>query len=152
MRFLLLLALASCGVEGPPGPQGTQGEHGPTGPTGTPAVIASAIKCAGPIPDTALAFTYRAAVMRSGDVWATGSVSDGTKEIGASFYHAAKEDGAALGIVSFQFDVAGAANGGNWRLEVARSTGVVVMTNFDADQPGGQKSWIIPARCETTTF
>lgn len=152
LAFAVLLV--ACG--GQPGSDGEPGERGATGPTGLPFAgtqFASSVFCVGELAGTALWFTYNAVVMKSGDVWATGSIRDGKSEVGATAFYAATQEGAGTAIVVFQFDVIGAVNSGYWTIQVNRSTRTTVITNYDADRSGAQESWLMTAdKCQAHTY
>lgn len=161
-NLALLFCLAACGSakEGPAGPAGapgTTGEAGPTGPTGAAAatgtLAAASLHCGGTLQATALSFSYSALVLKSGDVFASGSVYGAAFEIGASAYYAKTQVGAITAKVLFAYDVQGTANGGYWEISVDRTTAVTTIVNHDTEAPGGQTMWTMtPDKCVVNSY
>lgn len=115
--------------------------------------IASSIFCGGTLEGTGLSFSYQAAVMTSGDVFAYGGIYGAAFQIGASSYYAAEQNGASVAAVIFAYDAIAPANGGFWALSLNRTTAVTTIAYNDVDATGGQDTWTMqPADCVVNNF
>lgn len=166
MRALVLsgcgLVVASCGTEPEPCtvkdlgngqheltcPDGTKAtiENGIDGDDGTDNRITTTFLCVGELVGSGgFWFKYRAAVLASGDVFAFGAIQAASLDSGGSVFYSAQQAGAATAAVIFTADIAGAANGGWWRMQADRTSRVAVLEYSDVDVSGGQDIWTMPA-------
>ncbi|WP_460990893.1 hypothetical protein, partial [Staphylococcus aureus] len=72
--------------------------------------------CGGQLGATGVWFSYMAAVMKSGDVFATGSIRNGSIDISNTDFYANTQMGAATAQVLMQDDLQGTANAGWWTI------------------------------------
>jgi hypothetical protein len=115
--------------------------------------IRASIGCYGLLQDTQLDFAYQAAVLTSGDLFASGAIAAPWGQVGASQYYAASQVGAGTGAVIFAYDVAGAASGGWWELSLNRQSLVTTITYRDSDLSGGRMDWTMnPASCTVNQY
>ena len=132
---------------------GAAGLDGLDGSDGTDNRIVAIHGCTGALQNTAMDFIYQVSVMRSGDVFAYGGVWGGALQVGASFFYAASQPGAALGAVIFQSDNMGTANGGFWTITLNRATGVTTIVYNDTEATGGSDTWTMPSSvCVVSNF
>lgn len=155
-RLLGVLFLGSCAADPCTVTDGPDGSATLTCPDGSEAVISDGSSgtdnrieashfCLGLLEGTVLHFTYGAAVLTSGDVFAHASISGAAFEVGTSAYYSAQQNGAATARVIFTSDNLGAANAGWWDMALDRSTGIASIVYHDSDTAGGTMTWTMPA-------
>lgn len=147
------------GPAGPPGPTGAQGAtgnqgiKGATGDVAVSSLFSATLFCQGELASTGIFFTYSAAVLKSGDVFASGSIRNNSFEISDSAFYAKAQNGADTASVIFQYDLQGAANAGWWEIKVPRTTLLASITYHDSDAVGGQTNWVMTVdKCLLSTY
>lgn len=133
------------GAAGAAGAAGKDGANGENGKDGTDSRIIASILCTGGLEDTTLGFSYSVALMKSGDVFVSGSIRDVVSEIGATKFFSAQQNGATNAEIFFTNDFATPANGGYWSLKLDRQSLVTTITYFDVDVSGGGAVWTMAA-------
>lgn len=100
------------------------------------------------------AFVYDAITFSDGNVFASGGVFDESRESSYSYIWAPAQAGYAIGQLNVSLDEYGASNAGFWVLGADRVAGLVQITYFDVDYPGGASiTYIMPAEdCATYPF
>lgn len=145
------LCLVACGADGTDGTNGLNGQDGKDGKDGQSAAdsrIIQSLYCQGALENTALNFTYHAALTAAGDVFVNASIKNVAAEISAATFYSAGQLGAATAQVSFEYDNAAPANGGWWALALDRATGITTISYHDVDVTGGLLGWTMqPSAC-----
>lgn len=142
-------AMGVAGVMGVAGMSGVRGATGATGlgaPTGTQ--FSASLLCDGQLGVTGVWFSYVAAVMKSGDVFASGSIRSSSIEISNTKFYANTQVGALTAEVIMLDDLQGTANAGYWIISVDRSTAITTIVYHDSDATGGMTTWTMtPDKC-----
>ncbi len=136
------------GAPGAVGTSGSDGKDGKNGKDGTDNRIIASIGCDGSLENTSLYFSYSAALMKSGDVFASGSVRDGNIEISGTRFFSSQQNGATTASVLFNDDFVAPYNGGFWSIELNRTNLVTTINYIDSDAIGGGSTWTMdPVAC-----
>lgn len=141
------------GDSGAAGKDGAAGTNGTDGKDGTDNHIVASILCTGSLENTALYFSYSAALMASGDVFAEGSIADGNIEISGSKFYSSQQNGALTAAVLFNDDFVAPYNGGYWSIKLDRGTLVTTIVYSDVDAVGGGSVWTMdPTACVANKY
>jgi len=115
--------------------------------------IVASIFCQGDIPNSNLDVAYSAALTSSGDIYVSGSVHSPGQQMSTTSIYSAKQNGATTASVIISFDVAGAVNGGWWKLSLDRQTLVHTAEYNDTDVSGGKSTFTLtPDKCLKNTY
>jgi hypothetical protein len=137
-RFVVCKAdgWAEIDLRGARGTTGASGAMGVTGAAAQGSFVTASIHCSGQLSGTGYDASYDAAVFRSNDVYARGSIYGASFERSVTEFYAAAQNGAQTASVILTYDIEGAVNAGWWTLELKRTTLVQTVTYHDVDSPG----------------
>lgn len=117
------------------------------------SLMDASISCGGQLQGETIFVNYTANLLKSGDVFVTGSVIGNDFETSDSAFYARQQNGAATGRVLITSDLAGDSNAGYWALSLDRITLVTSVVYNDVDVSGGVRSWTMaPERCVANDY
>lgn len=117
------------------------------------SLMDASIFCGGQLQGETIWVNYSASLMKSGDIFVTGSVIGSDFEVSDSAFYARQQNGAATAKVLITFDLAGDSNAGYWALSLDRATLITSVVYNDVDVSGGVRSWTMaPERCVSNDY
>lgn len=143
------------GDAGEPGAKGDKGDPGKDGLSVDGSKITGSIFCGGGFQglQSSLQFTYSAVQFANGNMFVSGSVSDGYVQTGNAAMFTSIQNGWVNGALTIQHDMLGPNVGGFWSLSLNRSSLVVSIQYFDSDLVGGSQAWeMLPSQCVVNTY
>lgn len=170
MRAALILvsliaigSLSACG-KGEAGPAGPEGPEGPAGSVSTASTtkIVASIYCGGQVSGmtgaasslNGLNVNYSAALLTSGDVFATANIAAAAFQISGTSYYSVDQVGSGNGSVIVTADAVTPNNFGWWSVELNRATLVVTAVYHDTDLGGSGLATVtfLPSACQSHSY